>query len=93
MNNCERALVLASHLGEPRTLVYFAVGLAELHIARRDLAAATSTFDACAAACAALGDGGLRGALLQRVLPMAMEVLNMQVSPRPWCRVPCAAYR
>ncbi|KAG2486298.1 hypothetical protein HYH03_015003 [Edaphochlamys debaryana] len=76
--NYQCAMALASRLHDFPTLTRCAVALAELHIAGRDLGAASDTFDACVAACCEVADAGMRVALLQRVLPMSMEVLCMQ---------------
>ncbi|EFJ45102.1 hypothetical protein VOLCADRAFT_106119 [Volvox carteri f. nagariensis] len=76
--NLERATSLAAQLREYEVLTYCAIGLAELQISRRDLAAASATFDGCVTSCAAIADAPLRASLLQRVLPKSMEVCNMQ---------------
>ncbi|GLC69281.1 E3 ubiquitin-protein ligase [Pleodorina starrii] len=78
MRNLERATGLAAHLCEYEVLTYCAIGLAELQISRRDLAAASATFDSCVASCVAIVDAPLRASLLQRLLPKSMEVCNMQ---------------
>jgi hypothetical protein len=79
MHNLERATSLASLLGEYEVLTYCAIALAELQISRRDLEAASATFDGCVTSCAAITDAPLRASLLQRLLPKSMEVCNMQV--------------
>ncbi|GIL81026.1 hypothetical protein Vretimale_9266 [Volvox reticuliferus] len=78
MCNLERATALAAQLREYEVLTYCAIGLAELQISCRDLAAASATFDGCVASCTAIADVPLRASLLQRLLPKSMEVCNMQ---------------
>ncbi len=81
MRNCEAALALAAQLGEPRTLVHFAVALAELLVGcARNLPSAAAALDGVTAALlGGCGDPPLRCSLLRRVLPMSIEVLAMQV--------------
>ncbi|PNH03506.1 hypothetical protein TSOC_010430 [Tetrabaena socialis] len=76
--NYDRSLALAGRVGEYETLTYCTVGLAELHMSRRDLASASAAFDRCVAACGGVAEPALRSSLLQRVLPLSVEVLNMQ---------------
>ncbi|KXZ46425.1 hypothetical protein GPECTOR_43g861 [Gonium pectorale] len=76
--DCERGLALAAHLRDYPALARCAVALAEVHIGGRDLVAAGAVFDGCVAVCAAIPDAVLRCALLTQLLPMSMEVLNMQ---------------
>lgn len=72
---------LSALLGDFETLTYCTVAEVELHVGAKDLAAAAAAFDCCVAAVTAgVVDPQLRARLLQRVLPMSMEILNMQVS-------------
>lgn len=81
--NCRRAVAVSALLGDFETLTYCTVAEVELHVGAKDLAAAAAAFDACVAAVTpGVADPQLRARLLQRVLPMSMEILNMQVSGR-----------